>query len=163
MRERGRGKEGNWVRGRRGHHTTPPPPHKAANQHREVQPAREGREEPEEEPEEKETERPHGGPGQGHLRGGGRYPPRGKCGSPGIPPRTCAPVVAGSLWRLPASQQWVAPGRGNIRRRCMAASLAPDCCTISELVRHALWSGGASLHGNLGSEMEGGFLTELEL
>ena len=32
----------------------------------------------------------------------------------------------------------------------MAALLAPALCAISELVRHALWSGGAPLRGNPG-------------
>ena len=35
----------------------------------------------------------------------------------------------------------------------MAASLAPARCTISELVRHALWIGAAPLHGDLGGVM----------
>ena len=36
-------------------------------------------------------------------------------------------------------------------------------CTISELVRHALWSGGAPLHSNFGGGMAGGSQQELEL
>ena len=38
------------------------------------------------------------------IRMGGRTPPRGKRGPPGIHPITCAPVVAGSLWILPSPQ-----------------------------------------------------------
>ena len=132
----------------------------------------EGGEEPaedlEEEDEEEEDggrdgETPRGAPVEFTCVGGDTTPPRRKRGPPGIPPRTCAPVVAGSLWRLPASQRQVAPGRGNSRRRYMAASLAPACCEISNLVYHALWSVGAPLHGDLGSGMAGGYLTELEL
>ena len=45
--------------------------------------------------------RPHGGtPVKVTRVGGGLVPPRGKRGPPGIPPRTCVTVVAGSLWRL---------------------------------------------------------------
>ena len=68
---------------------------------------------------------------------------------------TCASFVAGSLWRLPASQQRVAPSRGNSRQRCMAVSLVPACCPVSELVRHALWRNRAPLHGNIGGRMAG--------
>ena len=99
---------------------------------------------------------PTGTPGRGQSRGEGRHPSRGKCGSPRNHPRMCVPVVAGSLWRLPAPQRRVATGRGNSIHRCMAALLAPACCTISELVRHALWSGGAPLHGNFGGGMARG-------
>ena len=110
------------------------------------------------------TERPHGGGRSRSLAWGGTPPPpRGKRVPPGIHPRTCAPVIAGSLWRLPASKRRVAPERGNRIRRCMAASLAPACCTISEMVRHALWSGGAPLHSDPGGGMAGGGLTEVEL
>ena len=70
---------------------------------------------------------PTGGTGQGNLRGGGRAPPRGKLRPPGIHPRKCAPVVTGSLWRLPASQRRGAPGQGNHGQICMAALLAPAC------------------------------------
>ena len=104
-----------------------------------------------------------GGSGRGDLPGGGRHPHRGKLRPPGIPPRTCAPVVAGSLWRRPASQRQVAPGRGNSRHRCMTASLTPACCLVSELLHHAIWSSGALLHGNLGHGMAGGARMELEL
>ena len=97
------------------------------------------------------------------LAWGGHHPPRGKHGTPSIHPRTCAPVVAGSLWRLPAPQRRGAPGWGNCRQRCMAASLAKACCAISNLVRHALWIGGAPLHGNLGFVMAGGSQQDLEL
>ena len=37
----------------------------------------------------------------------------------------------------------------------MAALLAPACCAISELVRHALWSDGAPLHKILAAEWLG--------
>ena len=40
----------------------------------------------------------------------------------------------------------------------MAALLAPARCAISDLVCHALWSGGAPLHGDLGSGVGGGVL-----
>ena len=110
------------------------------------------------------TEIPHGGGLVEVTRvGGDTTPPRGKRGPPRITPRTCAPVVSGSLWRLTASQRRVAPGQGNSRRCCVAASLAPSRCPVSELVRHALWSGGAPLHSNLVSQMVGVSLTELEL
>ena len=102
------------------------------------------------------TERPHGGTGRVHMHGGRRAPPRGKRGPPGITPRTCAPVVAGSIWRLPASQQWVAPGRENCGQRCMAASLAPACSSVSKLVCYALRNSGAPFYGNLGRGMTGG-------
>ena len=106
---------------------------------------------------------PKGGLSRGLMRGGGCHHPRGKRGPPGIPHRTCVPVVAGSLWRLPAPQRWVAPGRGNSRQRCMEVSLAPARCAISELARHALWSGGAPIHENTGRGMGGGSRQELEL
>ena len=109
------------------------------------------------------TETPTGSPGRGRSHGGGSHPPIGKRGPPGFHPRTCAPVVAGSLWRLPASQQKVAPRRGNRGQRCMAALMAPSCCSVRELVRHNLWSGGAPLHGYLGRGMAGVSCTELEL
>ena len=95
--------------------------------------------------------------------GGDMPPPRGKRRPPRIHPRTCAPVVAGILWRLPASQQRVAPGRVNCGRSFMAASLAPSCCSVSKLVLHTLWSGRAPLHRNLGIRMTGGSWQELEL
>ena len=95
--------------------------------------------------------------------GGEATPPRGTRGPPEIPSRMCAPVIAERLWRLPASQGRFAPGRENSRQRCMEASLAPACCSVSDLVRHALWSGGAPLHGNLGRGMARGARTELEL
>ena len=109
------------------------------------------------------TERPHGGPRSRSLAWGGTPRPRGKRGSPGIHVITCAPIVAESLWRPPASQRRVAPGRGNSGQRCMAASLAPARCSFSKLVRHALRSGGLPLHGYLGRGMAGGSCTELEL
>ena len=105
--------------------------------------------------EETGTERTHGGTGRGHTRGGGCHPYRGKRGPPGIPPRTCTPVVAGSLWRLPESQKRVAPGQGNSGRRCMPASLPPPCCSVRELVRHALRIYWAPIYGYLGRGMEG--------
>ena len=54
--------------------------------------------------EEEGTERPHRGPQLRSLAWGGMSPTRGKIGPPGVHPRTCAPVVAGSIWRLPASK-----------------------------------------------------------
>ena len=45
----------------------------------------------------------------------------------------------------------------------MTASLAPARCSVSELVRHALWSGRAPIHSNLGSVMVGVSQKELEL
>ena len=45
----------------------------------------------------------------------------------------------------------------------MAVSLAPALCAISELVRHALWSGGAPLHGDPHGGVERSYITELEL
>ena len=45
--------------------------------------------------------------------GGKRAPLYGKRGPPRITPRTCTPIVAGSPWRLPASQRRVAHGPGN--------------------------------------------------
>ena len=45
----------------------------------------------------------------------------------------------------------------------MAASLAPACCSVSELVRHALRCSGEPFHGNLGRGMAGGSQKELEL
>ena len=56
------------------------------------------------------------------IRGGGlNRPPVGKRGPPILYRRPCAPVVGvgwgvgggGGLWRLPTSQQWVAPGQGS--------------------------------------------------
>ena len=95
-------------------------------------------------------ERHPGGARSRSLALGETPPPRGKRGPPGIPPRTCAPVVAGSIWGLPTSQRRVTPGWGNHRRRCMAALLAPPCCSVSELVCQALRSSGAPLHGYFG-------------
>ena len=110
------------------------------------------------------TEIPQGGATVEFIRvGGGVPPPGGKRGPPGIHPRTCAPVVARSLWRLPASQRRVAPGRGNRGRRFMAELLAPARCSVSKLVCHALWRGRAPLHVNLGCGMVGGTQEDLEL
>ena len=59
---------------------------------------------------------PMGGPSRGQMRGGDATPPEKKRIPPGIHRRTCAPVVVGSLWRLPASQRRVAPRRGDKNR-----------------------------------------------
>ena len=56
---------------------------------------------------------PRGGPVEVTHMGGDATPPRVKRVPPEIQPRTCAPVVVGSLWRLPTSQRRVAPGRRN--------------------------------------------------
>ena len=56
-----------------------------------------------------------------------------------------------------------APRKGNRKRHDMAASLTPACCSVSNMVLHALRSGGAPLHGNLGRGMTGGSRQELEL
>ena len=46
---------------------------------------------------------------------------------------------------------------------CSKGRVVPACCSVSKLVCHALWSGGAPLHGNLGCGMAGGSRQELEL
>ena len=164
---KGRGGEGREEKERVAHN--PPLPRRASSRRREDHLAREGEEATEQEPEGaeegggKDGETPRGAPGEVTRVGGDGTPPRGKRGPPGIHPRTCAPVVAESLWRLTASQRRVAPGWGNWRRRCMEASLAPDRCAISEMVRLALWSDGAPLHFDPSVTMAGGNLTELEL
>ena len=45
----------------------------------------------------------------------------------------------------------------------MAALLVPACFSVSELLCHALRSGGAPLHGYLGRGMAGGSQKEFEL
>ena len=81
--------------------------------------------------------------------------------APGIQPRTYTPIVAGSLWRLPASQRRVVPGRGNHRQRFVAASLARARYSVSKLVCHALRRSWAPLHGKLGSRLAGGSRKEM--
>ena len=78
-------------RGRRGHHTTPPFPHRATSRHREGHSARQGREQPQRSPRgqkrvEEGTERPHGGPGRGHLRRGGHHPQEENADLQGLAP-----------------------------------------------------------------------------
>ena len=110
------------------------------------------------------TERPKGGaPVEVTCVGGGCASPDGKLRPPEIPPRMCAPVVVGRLWRLTASQQWVTPGRGNHVQHFMTALLAPARCSLSKLVCHALQSGKIMLRGNIGCRMAGSSRQELEL
>ena len=45
----------------------------------------------------------------------------------------------------------------------MEASLAPARYKFSKLIRHALWSGRAPLHGNIGCRMARGSRHELEI
>ena len=166
----GEAEKGEGGRGRRGRPTThlPPPAESTAGTGQAIQPVRREQSSrrsgsPREAKRRRRTERPQGGPQSRSDAWGGCHPPKGKRRPPGIHPRTCAPVVAGILWKLPASQRWVAPGQGNCRRRCMAVSLAPARCAISKLVCHTLWSGGAPLHGNPCSRMARGAQQELEL
>ena len=117
----------------------------------------------EEEEGDMDRDTPRGGGGRGHSRVGGQAPPRGKRGPLGTHPRTWAPAVAGSLWRLPVSQRQVAPGQGNCGWRFMAVSLVLTRCSVSKLVCHALWNSRATLCRNLGCVMTRGPWQELEL
>ena len=81
----------------------------------------------------RDRETPRGLPLEVTRVGGNVPPPRGKRRPPGIPPRMCAPVVAGSLCRLPISQRRGKPGRRNNGRRFMATLLALTCCSVSKL------------------------------
>ena len=52
---------------------------------------------------------------------------------------------------------------GSHGRRFMAVLLAPACCTVINLVCHAIWSSRAPLHINLGCRMAGDYWQKLEL
>ena len=64
------------------------------------------------------------------VRVGGECLPRRKMWIYLTLPRTCKPVVVGSLWILPAPQRQVAPRRGSRGRRHLAELLAPASITI---------------------------------
>ena len=57
-----------------------------------------------EEERDRDIDTPRGAPVDFTRMGEARHPPRGKHRPQGTRPRKCAPVVAGSLWRLPVSQ-----------------------------------------------------------